>query len=70
VELIANWLQNKRSESWELDEVDTKLKKKIVSGYCKVREKPKNTRRIGESAAYIVALSALEKVYKERGIFP
>lgn len=64
------WLQNKRSEFWELDEVDTKLKKKMVKAYKKVRDTAKQYNTDWRTAAYIVALSALEKVYKERGIFP
>jgi len=65
------WLQNKRSESWDLDEVDTKLYKRMTSAYERVR----NTARTYDgvdwrTAAYIVALRRLERVYKERGIFP
>jgi glutamate dehydrogenase (NAD(P)+) len=64
------WLQNKRSEFWELEEVDTKLHKKIVDAYAKVRDKARAQTIDWRTAAYIVALSRLEKVYKERGIFP
>ena len=64
------WLQNKRSEFWELDEVDTKLQKKIITAYQRVREKAEMYQTDWRTAAYIVALSYLERVYKERGIFP
>jgi glutamate dehydrogenase (NAD(P)+) len=64
------WLQNKRSEFWELDEVDMKLHKKITHAYQKVRETAVEHNVDLRTAAYIVALSALEIVYKERGIFP
>lgn len=65
------WLQNKRSESWELDEVDTKLHKRMVHAYERVRYVTKEHKIIDwRTAAYIVALRRLEKVYKERGIFP
>lgn len=64
------WLQNKRSEFWDLDEVDTKLHKKMVSGYERVRETVQTYKTDWRTAAYIIALSRLEKVYKERGIFP
>ena len=65
------WLQNKRSEFWDLDEVDTKLHKRMISAY----ERVANTAKCCENAdwrmaAYIVALRRLERVYKERGIFP
>ncbi|MGB2989008.1 MAG: Glu/Leu/Phe/Val dehydrogenase [Candidatus Zixiibacteriota bacterium] len=64
------WLQNKRSEFWELEEVDDKLYKKITNAYVRVRETAKKHNTDWRTAAYIVALSRLETVYKERGIFP
>jgi len=64
------WLQNKRSESWDLDEVDSKLKKKIGGAYLRVRDKARELNTDYRTAAYIIALQRLEKVYKERGIFP
>jgi glutamate dehydrogenase (NAD(P)+) len=64
------WLQNKRSEFWDLEEVDSKLHKKIVCAYRNVKEAAQQYKTDWRTAAYIVALSRLEKVYKERGIFP
>jgi len=64
------WLQNKRSEFWDLDEVDSKLHKKIISAYGRVRDTAKKYNTDWRTAAYIVALSRLETVYKKRGIFP
>ncbi|MBX3393879.1 MAG: Glu/Leu/Phe/Val dehydrogenase [Phycisphaerae bacterium] len=64
------WLQNKRSESWDLEEVDRKLRKKIVAAYERVRGTAKEFNTDWRTAAYIVALRRLEKVYLERGIFP
>ncbi len=64
------WLQNKRSEFWDLEEVDRKLYKKIVAAYERVRDTAKKYDADWRTAAYIVALSRIEKVYKERGIFP
>lgn len=64
------WLQNKRSEFWDLKEVDTKLYKKIVNAYEHVRDTAKDYHTDWRTAAYIVALSRLETVYRERGIFP
>lgn len=65
------WLQNKRSEAWDLDEVDGKLHKRMASAYERVRD---TKRSYGDTdwrtAAYIVALRRLERVYTERGIFP
>lgn len=64
------WLQNKRSEFWDLDEVDARLHKQIVGAYSRVRDVVRKYDTDWRTAAYIVALSRLEKVYKERGIFP
>ena len=64
------WLQNKRSESWELEEVDEKLHKKMVNAYGRVRDTAKEHRTDWRTAAYIVALGRLERVYLDRGIYP
>jgi glutamate dehydrogenase (NAD(P)+) len=68
------WLQNKRSEFWDLDEVDGKLRKKISRAYQRVRDVQRqfqaDWRCDMRTAAYIAALRRLERVYKERGIFP
>lgn len=64
------WLQNKRSERWELEEVDSKLLKKIVRGYERVRDTAKHYKTDWRTAAYVVALNRIERVYRERGIFP
>jgi len=64
------WLQNKRSEFWDLEEVDAKLRKKITSAYRRVRDKAAELNTDWRTAAYVLALSRLERVYKERGIFP
>ena len=64
------WLQNKRSEAWELEQVDEKLSKKILHLYKKVREMAEKHKCNWRIAAYIVALSRIETIYKDRGIFP
>ncbi len=64
------WLQNKRSEFWEIEEIDNKLKKIIVGAYEKVRNAAERHRVDMRTAAQIVAINRLEMVYKERGIFP
>ena len=64
------WLQNKRSESWELEEVDCKLNKKISSSFERVMQAASDYNTDWRTAAYIDALSYLECVYKKRGIYP
>ncbi len=64
------WLQNKRSEFWELEEVDGKLHKMIMKAYDRVQKAAVDYDTDWRTAAYIVALTRLAKVYRERGIFP
>lgn len=64
------WLQNKRSEYWDLEEVDCKLRKRIINAYLNVKDAAIKNKTDWRTAAYIVALCNLESVYKERGIFP
>ncbi|HUN81139.1 MAG TPA: glutamate dehydrogenase, partial [Phycisphaerae bacterium] len=64
------WLQNKRSEFWDLEEVDSKLKRRMSAAYRSVRDTASSYKTDWRTAAYIVALTRLETVYKERGIFP
>jgi len=64
------WLQNKRQETWELAEVNDRLKKKVVLAYRNVFNTATEQKTDTRTAAYIVAISKIESVYKERGIFP
>jgi len=64
------WLQNKRSEFWDLDEVDAKLRKTIMNAYKAVKATVETYQTDWRTAAYIVAITRLEKAYEERGIFP
>jgi glutamate dehydrogenase (NAD(P)+) len=64
------WLQNKRSEFWDLDEVDRKLFKKMVQAYQLVKEMTNLHHTDWRTGAYVVALDHIQRVYKERGIFP
>ncbi len=64
------WLQNKRSEFWDLAEVDGRLLKQILSAYRRVRDAVQRYNTDWRTGAYIVALTRLQTVYRERGIFP
>lgn len=64
------WLQNKRSEHWELKEVDHRLKGMMEKAYSKVKSAKKEYMTDYRTAAYIVALKLIETVYMRRGIFP
>jgi len=64
------WLQNRRSEFWDLEEVDRKLHKMLMKAYGRVKDKSEEIPTDWRTAAYIIALSRLEAVYQGRGIFP
>ena len=64
------WLQNKRGEFWDLEEVDRKLRRRMLGAYQKVSDTARARGVDWRTAAYVVALQRLETVYKERGIFP
>jgi glutamate dehydrogenase (NAD(P)+) len=64
------WLQNKRSERWDLDEVEDKLERRMKRTYGQVREFAEERKLDMRTAAYGIALGRLETAYSERGIFP
>jgi glutamate dehydrogenase (NAD(P)+) len=64
------WLQNKRAEVWDLEEVEERLAKRMKRTYLAVSEFAA-TRKCGwRTAAMCIALGRLAKAYGERGIFP
>ena len=64
------WTQNRRGETWYIDEVRHKLKRRIADAYDRVG-KARNRYGCGSrSAAMIVALDRVQNAYLERGIFP
>ena len=66
------WVQNKKNERWELEEVDRKLHRFITTAYDAVEDASKrydlgpDTR----TATYLVSLERMQHAYRERGIFP
>lgn len=64
------WLQNKRSEIWKIEEVLDKIEDKVQTAFDNVVTTAKEFNTDWRSSAYIVALRRLEKCYMERGIFP
>jgi glutamate dehydrogenase (NAD(P)+) len=64
------WVQNRLSERWDLEEVDAKLKKMILRAYHKLREVGEQFKVDPRTAAYITAMKRIEIAYHERGIFP
>jgi glutamate dehydrogenase (NAD(P)+) len=64
------WVQNKRSESWSLEEVDERLERAMKRAYREVVELARQKKCSLRVAAYAVALQRIDAVYGEREIFP
>ena len=64
------WLQNKRSESWEAEEVLTRLERRMRRNYQAVVEKARELKVDYRTASYAIALEKLRDVYRARGIWP
>ncbi len=64
------WIQNKRSETWDLREVDSRLKAQITNAYARVRDAAKFYGVSNRTASLAVAVKRLDEAYFERGIFP
>lgn len=64
------WVQNKRSEGWTLEEVDAKLERAMQKAFKEVVDFARAKKCDYRVAAYGIALQRIESVYKEREIFP
>lgn len=64
------WTQNMNNEQWDLEEVDAKLKKRILRSYKAAKSAADRHKTDLRTACYIVALERLQSAYNERGIFP
>ena len=64
------WVQNLRSEAWDLEEVDRRLEKAMKNAYRRVSFYAHEQQCTLRVAAYALALEALKQAYAERGIFP
>jgi glutamate dehydrogenase (NAD(P)+) len=64
------WRQNRSHETWSLERVDSGLRDKILGGYERVEAARRTYGTDRRTAAYIVGLERLSKVYEQRGIFP
>ncbi len=69
------WVQDRMGYYWEEDEVNDKLEKKLVSVIKEVFDTLKSYKNKGKNidwrtAAYILAIERIAKVYRKRGLFP
>jgi glutamate dehydrogenase (NAD(P)+) len=64
------WLQNRGGTAWDAVEIDRRLYDILARAYRRVRDECASRDIDWRTAAYVVALSRLEQVYADRGIFP
>lgn len=64
------WKQNRQAEKWDLELVDSQLKKMMVQATQRVKKVAKELNCDLRLAAYCAALKYLDEVYEIRGIFP
>jgi glutamate dehydrogenase (NAD(P)+) len=64
------WLQNKRAERWDLEEVQQKLEMRMRRTYAAVRQYSQNHDLDFRTACYGIAVERIQEAYEERGIFP
>ena len=64
------WIQNKRSEAWQLEEVDRRLQFMMKNAYASMRKVAAERNIDNRTAALVVALERINAVYVERGVFP
>ncbi len=64
------WLQNKRSEHWDLEDVEDRLAKRMKRTYLAVGEYAAMKKCDWRNAALCIAVERIGKAYGERGIFP
>ena len=64
------WLQNKRSERWDLEEVEQRLENGMKRTYGQVQELALEKKMDYRTASYAIGLKRIEQAYSERGIFP
>lgn len=64
------WVQNKKSERWDAEEVDNKLRVAIGKAYSATVDAAAELKTSMRTAAYAVALRRIQLAYRERGIFP
>ena len=64
------WLQNKSSRAWSLEDVGTRFRDLVWKAHDEAAEARERVNCSRRDAAYVVALTRLAEVYDRRGIFP
>ncbi|PKR81501.1 glutamate dehydrogenase [Brumimicrobium salinarum] len=64
------WLQNKRSENYNIDTVLEMIEEKLSVAFSKTVESARKYKTDWRTGAYCVALERIQQTYQERGVFP
>lgn len=64
------WLQNKRSETWDIEDVRARLETRMKHTYQEASDKARQHHVDMRTACYLIALERLQEVYTRRGIWP
>jgi glutamate dehydrogenase (NAD(P)+) len=64
------WTQNRQGDTWYLDEVRARLKRRITNAYDRASAAANRWKTDSRNAALIAALERISLAYRERGIFP
>jgi glutamate dehydrogenase (NAD(P)+) len=64
------WIQNRRTERWDLAHVDSRLERHMNEAYMRVSLLAADRHIDRRTAAYGLALCHLAEAYEERGVFP
>jgi glutamate dehydrogenase (NAD(P)+) len=64
------WLQNKRSERWDVEDVEARLERRMVRTFTQAHTYAQERNIDLRMACYGIGLDRIQKVYRERGIFP
>jgi glutamate dehydrogenase (NAD(P)+) len=64
------WAQNRRSESWSRAAIDDKLEAALGRAYREVSAASRRWKVSRRLAAYAIGVSRLDRVYRERDLFP
>lgn len=64
------WLQNKRSENYNIETVLKMIDEKLSEAFERTVNTARSHNTDWRTGAYIAALARIEQTYKERGVFP
>jgi glutamate dehydrogenase (NAD(P)+) len=66
----SEWQQNRRSENWDLRQVDEQLRQHMSAAACRAKEAAARFGCNLRLACYCAAVEHISEVYRYRGIFP